>query len=245
MNVTALIAEDEGPQRRALARLLTKAWPELRIVAECANGTAAIAALEAQRPTIAFLDIRMAGKSGIEVAQQAHPSTQVVFTTAYDQHAVRAFELGAIDYILKPVTSERLMATLSRLRARLAQISKAAETPDPPLAPQIPTLSWITASIGNQMKFIPVEDVLFFQAHAGCTRVVTTEEDTIIRTPLCELVKRLDPDTFWQIHRSTIVQLGAIKAVRRNELGKLEIELRGSGEVLPVSQSFHHRFRGM
>jgi DNA-binding LytR/AlgR family response regulator len=243
MNVTALIAEDEGPQRRALARLLTHAWPELRIVAECANGTAALAALEARRPAIAFLDIRMAGKDGLAVAQQAGAGTQVVFTTAYEQHAVRAFELGAVDYILKPVTAERLAATLDRLRARLAPVRGESNTPSSGAG--LPQLSWITASTGNQVKFIAVEDVLFFQAGEGCTRVVTAREEALIRTPLREILNRLDPDAFWQIHRSYIVQLSAIAAVRRNDIGKMDIELRGRSEVIPVSQSFQSRFRGM
>jgi DNA-binding LytR/AlgR family response regulator len=243
MNVTALIAEDEGPQRRALARLLADAWPELRIVAECSNGTAALAALEAERPTIAFLDIRMAGKDGIAVAQQATTSTQIVFTTAYDQHAVRAFELGAVDYILKPVTAERLKTTLDRLRARLEKSHGNADGSVP--RPGIPRLSWITASIGNQVRFIAIETVLFFQASENCTRVVTATEEAIIRTPLRELLKRVDPDAFWQVHRGFIVQLSAIETVRRNELGKLEIALRGCAQVIPVSQSFQRRFRGM
>lgn len=250
MNVTALIAEDEGPQRRALVRLLAQAWPELRIVAECANGTAAVAALEAQRPTLAFLDIRMAGKDGLEVAQRAYPSTQVVFTTAYDQHAVRAFELGAIDYILKPVTAERLGTTLGRIRARLAR-KRDDQDAVVQVAPEMSQnggntrLSWITASIGNAVKVIAVRDVLFFQACASCTRVVTASEEVVIRTPLRELLRRLDPDAFCQIHRSAIVQLSAIKTVLRNELGKLEIELHECDERLPVSQPFHYRFRGM
>jgi DNA-binding LytR/AlgR family response regulator len=243
MNITALIAEDEGPQRRALVRLLATAWPDLRIVAECTNGISALAALEAARPTIAFLDIRMAGKDGIAVARHAGPSTQVVFTTAYDQHAVRAFELGAVDYILKPVTAQRLGVTLDRLRAKLAP---ALEDSDESSSnPGLPRLSWITASIGNQVKFIAVEDVLFFQACESCTRVVTAAEEAIIRMPLREILKRVDSDAFWQIHRGYIVQLGAIAAVRRNELGKMEIDVRGCGEVLPVSQSFQSRFRGM
>lgn len=126
MNVTALIAEDEGPQRRALVRLLANAWPELQIVAECTNGTSALAALLAQRPTVAFLDIRMAEKDGIAVAEEAGSATHIVFTTAHDQHAVRAFELGAIDYLLKPVTPGRLEATLNRLRARLAAVREVS-----------------------------------------------------------------------------------------------------------------------
>jgi len=243
MNVTALIAEDEAPQRRALVRMLADAWPELRIVAECTNGTSALAALNTERPTIAFLDIRMAGKDGIAIAQQACASTQIVFTTAYDQHAVRAFELGAVDYILKPVTAERLQTTLDRLRARLEKARENAA--GPATSPGIPRLSWITASIGNQVRFIAVEDVLYFEASDSCTRVVTSTEEAIIRMPLRDLLKRLDPDGFWQVHRSFIVQLSAIEAVRRNELGKLEIGLRGCGEVIPVSQSFQRRFRGM
>ncbi len=243
MNVTALIAEDEGPQRRALARLLANAWPELRIVAECANGTSALAALEAERPTIAFLDIRMAGKDGITVAQQAGSSTQIVFTTAHDQHAIRAFELGAVDYILKPVTAERLETALNRLRARLAPPREDSETPAS--SPGLPRLSWITASTGNQVKFIAVENVLFFQACESCTRVVTATEEAIIRMPLREILRRLDPDAFWQIHRSFIVQLSAIAAVRRNELGKFEVDLRGCGAPIPVRQSFQSRFRSM
>jgi DNA-binding LytR/AlgR family response regulator len=243
MNPTALIAEDEGPQRRALARLLASAWPELRIVAECANGTSALAALEAHRPTIAFLDIRMAGTDGIAVAEKAGPSTHVVFTTAYDQHAVRAFELGAIDYILKPVTAGRLEATLNRVRTRLADMREDKNRASS--SPEMRQLSWITASVGKQVKFIPVEDVLYFQAGDSCTRVVTAKDEAFIRTPLRDLLKRVDPDAFWQIHRSFIVQLSAIEAVRRNDLGKLEIGLRGCGAVVPVSQSFQSRFRGM
>lgn len=243
MNVTALIAEDEGPQRRALARLLADAWPELRVVAECANGTSALAALKAERPTIAFLDIKMAGKDGLTVAQQAGTSTQIVFTTAYEQHAVRAFELGAVDYILKPVTAERLESTLNRIRTRLA--SSRVDSHAPTTTPDAPRLAWITASSGNHVKFIAIEDVLFFGACDSCTRAVTADEEAILRTPLREILQRLNRDEFWQVHRSFIVQLRAIEAVKRNELGGLEIGVRGRKEVIPVSHAFRGRFRGM
>jgi DNA-binding LytR/AlgR family response regulator len=243
MNVTALIAEDEGPQRRALTRLLANAWPELRIVAACANGTSALAVLKAERPTIAFLDIKMAGKDGLTVAQQAGTSTQIVFTTAYEQHAVSAFELGAIDYILKPVTAERLEATLNRIRDRMASPRVDGNTPT--ALHDAPRLSWITASSGSHVKFITIRDVLFFAACESYTRVVTATQEAVIRTPLREILKRVDPDAFWQVHRSFVVQLNAIAAVRRNDLGRLEIELRGCGEIVPVSQSFQSRFRGM
>jgi len=243
MNVTALIAEDEGPQRRALTRLLADAWPELRVVAECANGASALAALKSERPTIAFLDIRMAGKDGLAVAQQAGNSTQIVFTTAYEQHAVRAFELGAIDYILKPVTAERLESTLNRIRARLA--TSRVDGNAPPTKPEASRLAWITASSGNQVKFIAIEDVLFFEACDSCTRAVTAEEEAILRMPLREILQRVKPDEFWQVHRSFIVQLRAIESVKRNELGRFEIGVRGRKEIIPVSQSFQGRFRGM
>jgi DNA-binding LytR/AlgR family response regulator len=252
MSPTALIAEDEAPQRRELCRLLTAHWPELRIVAECADGPSAIAALHAHDPSVAFLDIRMAGASGLEVAQVACKMAHVVFTTAYDQHAIEAFEVGAVDYLLKPITAERLHTTLERLRARLdgdsaprsiaavvaaiRQGVRATRSAAPP---------WITASLGNTIKLIATEEVLFFQADQGFTRIVTPLEEATIRTPLKDLLPGLNPDVFWQIHRSVIVRVSAIRAVRRNDLGKLEITLRDSPEILPVSQAFQWRFRGM
>jgi DNA-binding LytR/AlgR family response regulator len=249
MNPTALIAEDEAPQRRELWRLLQSGWPGLQIVAECADGPGTIAALHAHRPTIAFLDIRLAGASGLEIAQQACKISHVVFTTAYEQHAIEAFEVGAIDYILKPVTAERLEQTVQRLRARLhdgpsnldilqsiRQGFRSTRSADVP---------WITASVGNTIKLIATEDVLFFRADEGCTRVVTRVEEAIIRTPLKELLPGLNPDVFWQIHRGIIVQVRAIRAARRSELGRLELTLHGSAEILPVSQAFQWRFRGM
>jgi DNA-binding LytR/AlgR family response regulator len=250
MKATALIAEDEGAQRRALIRLLNSCWPELQIVAECVDGQAAIAALHAHRPSIAFLDIRMAGASGIEVAQQACKTAHVVFTTAYEQHAIDAFELGALDYILKPVTEERLERTVQRLRTRLndepPDISAVLDTIRKEFrAARVSDTPWITASVGNAIKVIAIQDVLFFQADEGSTRVVTRSEEAVIRTSLKVLLPGLNPDLFWQVHRSTIVQVSAIRAVRRNELGRLEITLHESPEILPVSQPFEGRFRGM
>jgi DNA-binding LytR/AlgR family response regulator len=252
MSPTALVAEDEAPQRRELCRLLTARWPELRIVAECADGPSAIAALHAHRPNIAFLDIRMAGASGLEVAQEACKIAHVVFTTAYDQHAIEAFEVGALDYLLKPITAERLDTTLQRLRTRL-DVNDAPQSIDAVLdairqgfrAKRSAEIPWITASSGNTIKLIATEEVLFFQADAGFTRVVTRLEEAIIRTPLKDLLSGLNPDAFWQIHRSVIVRVSAIQAVRRNDLGRLEIALHGSPEILPVSQPFQWRFRGM
>lgn len=250
MRPTALIAEDEAPQRRELCRLLASSWPELRIVAECADGPSAIAALHAHRPTVAFLDIRMAGASGLEVAQQASKIAHVVFTTAYEQHAIEAFEVGAVDYLLKPVTAERLNATLERLRARSSEGPKDIDALLDTIrqgfrSARSADIPWITASLGNTIKLIATDDVLFFQADEGFTRVVTRVEAASIRTPLKELLAGLNPEVFWQIHRSVIVRVSAIRAVRRNELGRLEITLHDSAEVLPVSQAFQWRFRGM
>lgn len=250
MKPTAIIAEDEGPQRRALSRLLQSGWPELEIVEECADGNAALAALEAHQPAIAFLDIRMPGTNGVEVARRACRTSHVVFTTAYEQHAIDAFELGAIDYLLKPVTPERLETTLQRLRTRMNDeprditpvLDAIREKLRMTRSVEIP---WITASAGNTTKVIAIHDVLFFRAGDSCTRVVSHAEEAIIRTSLKELLPRLNPDAFWQVHRSAIVQVNAIRTVRRNDLGRMEIALHGTSEVLPVSQPFHWRFRGM
>ncbi len=251
MTATALIAEDEAPQRQALRRLLASLWPELAVVAECGDGLAALAALELHRPQVAFLDIRMPGASGFDVAERAFRTTHIVFTTAYEEHAVRAFEAGALDYVLKPVTSERLSKTLLRVRERMQggvpDIAAAIESLRQSLI--VPTRSayipWITATVGNVIKMFPVEEILFFKSDDKCTRVVTRGEEAVIRTSLKELLDALDPNAFWQIHRSVIVQVRAIKQVRRTELGAMQVSVEGSSEVLPVSQAFQHRFRGM
>jgi DNA-binding LytR/AlgR family response regulator len=250
MKPTALVAEDEAPQRRELCRMLASHWPDLQIVAECPDGSAAIAALQTHRPTVAFLDIRMGGATGLEVARQACKMTHVVFTTAYEQHAIEAFEVDAVDYLLKPVTVERLDRTLQRLRARLSEAPKdigaVLETIRQGFrSTRSADIPWITASLGNSIKLIATEDVLFFRADEGGTRVITRLENASIRTPLKELLPGLNPDVFWQIHRSVIVRVSAIRTVRRNELGRLEIALHDSAETLPVSQAFQWRFRGM
>jgi DNA-binding LytR/AlgR family response regulator len=251
MKATALIAEDEAPQRLALRQLLASLWPELEIVAECGDGRAALAALEVHRPRIAFLDIRMPGASGLEVAQCASEMAHVVFITAHNEHAVRAFETGALDYILKPVTAERLGKTVGRLRERLhgsvPDIAAAIESlRKSVIVPQHSAyIRWITAALGNVTKLFAVEDILFFKAEEKCTRVVTRSEEAVIRTSLKELLTALDPDAFWQIHRSVIVQVRAIKHVSRTEIGAMQVGVDGCSEILTVSQGFQYRFRGM
>lgn len=248
---TALIAEDEAPQRQALRQLLASLWPELEVVAECGDGLAALTALDVHHPRIAFLDIRMPGVNGLDVAQRACQTAHVVFTTAYDEHAVRAFETGALDYLLKPITAERLGKSIRRLREHLTgsvpDIAAAIESlRQSVIVPQRSAyIPWITAAVGPLIKLFPIEDILYFKSDEKCTRVVTRREEAVIRTSLKELLGAIDPDAFWQIHRSVIVQVRAIRQVRRTELGTMQVSVEGRSETLPVSQAFQHRFRGM
>ena len=249
--VTALIAEDEQPQRAELRALLAQLWPQLEIVAECADGLAALEAVESLRPQVAFLDIRMPGLSGLEVARAAGENAQVVFITAYQEHALSAFEEGAVDYLLKPIAVERLQRALDRTRARLrdnvkADLTMILNTVQQKLAGTAKQgIKWITASVGNTVRMYSVDEVLFFQAQEKYTRVVTVQDEAFIRTPLKELVGALDPETFWQVHRSDIVRVGAIEAVEKDEEGRLTLRLRGRADKLPISSAIQHRFRGM
>jgi len=247
---TAIIAEDEAPQRLELRSLLAALWPELQVVAECADGLAALEMLEQHRPDVAFLDIRMPGVSGLEVARAVRAPCQVIFTTAYQEYALRAFDEGAVDYLLKPVTRERLALAIERVRGRLASgshvdITSFIDLLQARLAPGKSGIKWITATVGNSTKMFDIDDVLFFQAREKYTRVVTAGDEGHIRTPLKELLSALDSESFWQVHRSVIVRVGAILAVEKQDDGKLHISIRGHSDVLPVSSAFQHRFRGM
>ena len=246
---TALIAEDEPLMRDRLKEQLALVWPELEIVAEAADGEAAMAAFDAHAPTIAFLDIRMPGRSGIDVAALIGSQCHVVFVTAYDQYAVRAFEAGAVDYLLKPVEADRLVAMVERVKRKL-------ETPPGDLSSLLaelragartgPTrLQWIKAAIGKQVKLIAVADVVYFQSDTKYTRVVLAQSEALIRTPLKDLLSELDPDSFWQIHRSTIVNAQAISGVLREDAEKQFVLLKGRPEKLPVSRQFMHLFKQM
>jgi len=251
---TAIIAEDEVLLRTALRESLATAWPELEIVAECEDGASALEAIDQHRPDIAFLDIRMPGLSGLEVAAaaaEASPGTQVVFTTAYDQYAVDAFERGAIDYLLKPITSERLAATVQRIKAHATTPPDAAA-----LAALLrdltvgggagkPPLTWITASNGRETRLIMVDDVAYFRADNKYTVAMTADGETLLRTPIRELAAMLDPGTFKQIHRSTIVNLRAVASIVRDDTGKGTLRLKQRPETLVVSQPFMALFRNM
>jgi len=250
--ITALIAEDEPGQREELGRLLTQAWPELSIVAVCEDGLSALEALREKSPQVAFLDIRMPGASGIEVARAASGKVHVVFVTAYDEYAVAAFEAGAADYLLKPITAERLGKTIERLRQRIAShastdLTRLLEVLDGQVRQRrsATELKWVTASIGDTVKMFSIDDVLFFQAQDKYVRVVTAGDEAVIRTPLKELVAQLDSEVFWQIHLSVIVRASAIDRVTKDEFGHCHAKLKGRAETLPVSSAYHGRFRSM
>ncbi|GAB3316910.1 LytR/AlgR family response regulator transcription factor [Luteimonas notoginsengisoli] len=252
---TCVIAEDEEILRTALESLLRQAWPELSIVATCDDGGSAVEAIAEHQPDVAFLDIRMPGLTGLEVAStaaEASPRTQVVFVTAYDQYAIDAFDNGAVDYLLKPVSRERLDATVQRLRARAAGAHPDAATLaalirqlDATRTPAATPLSWITASAGKDTRLILVEDVAYFRADNKYTTVMTAEGEALLRTPIRELLGLLDPAMFKQVHRSTIVNLKAIASITRDDSGRGAIRLKQRPETLAVSQPFMPLFRNM
>ena len=253
---TCVVAEDETLLRHALVAQLQRAWPALRIVAECEDGASAVEALAEHNPDVAFLDIRMPGLTGLEVAAtaaDASPRTQIVFVTAYDQYAIDAFDKGAVDYLLKPIAPERLAATVQRLQARITQGNPDAES----LAALVKQLGerlqpaaleplvWITASAGKETRLIMVEDVAYFQADHKYTVVMTAEGESLLRKPIRELLDVLDPSVFKQIHRSTIVNLKAIASITRDDSGKGTVKLKSRPETLTVSQPFMALFRNM
>jgi DNA-binding LytR/AlgR family response regulator len=249
----ALIADDEDLPRAELRRMLAQTWPALQIVAECEDGPAAIEALDAHAPDVAFLDIRMPGRSGLDVARAASGRCHTVFTTAYDSHAVAAFEAGAVDYLLKPIAADRLAESVQRLQARLAARSQAPAL-DPLLeqlaahlqgktAPQ--RLRWLSASVGETIKLFSVDEVLFFQSDEKYTRVVTAQDEAHIRKPLKEIADGLDPEDFWQVHRGLMVRATAIARAQRDEMGRITLHLKQHPERLAVSQAWAWRFKPM
>lgn len=259
MNAKAIIVDDERLMRDQIRECLAKAWPELQIVAEAANGVDALAAIDAHQPDLIFLDIRMPGMTGLEVAARVADRLHIVFVTAYDQHAVEAFERGAVDYLLKPVEDERMEVTVARLKQRLrtGKATGAAKS-QPELAEIVdqlaqklrlpgakPQLRWIKASIGANLRLIPIEEVVYFQAEDKYTRVFTAHSDALIRKPIKDLLEELDADKFWQIHRATIVNVNDIAGAARDLRDRLIVTLKNREEKLEVSRSFAHRFKQM
>ena len=268
----AVLADDERLMRDQLRSRLAEVWPELQVVAEAKNGLEAVALVDEHRPDIVFLDIRMPGLTGVDAARQiaqlppreGHDDDllpEIVFITAYDQYAVEAFEQGVADYVLKPAERDRLLVTVDRIKQRLAARRSggdAGEAAGPPLqqllhalsarlnpggAPQY--LQWIQATVGQAIQMIPVDDVLFFVSDEKYTRVQTAQVEALIRKPIKELVDEVDPRLFWQIHRSTLVNVKAIAGVTRDFRGRQIVSVKGHNEKLEVSRSYTGLFKGM
>ena len=255
---TALIADDEEAPRAQLLMALRAAWPELQVVQECVNGVDAWDAFLEHEPEVCFLDVRMPGLTGIEVAQRIGTRSHIVFVTAYGDHALAAFDAGAVDCVLKPVDAERLAPAVTRVKSRLAAPSTAPADLQQllsQLAGQVrkpAPLEVIRAGVGKEVWLVRVEDVVYFESDNRCTRVVYTEGagdektdgEVLIRTPLKELIAQLDPAKFWQVHRSTIVNQRHIASAVRIDDGNMLLTLHGRSEKLPVSRHFQSLFRG-
>ena len=249
---TALIADDEPHLAAYLQSLLAKAWPELQVVAVAKNGIEAAERIAALQPDVAFLDIKMPGLTGLDVAQGIEGMTRVVFVTAFDEFAVAAFEQQALDYVLKPVKAERLARTVERLKAAAeapaedARLATALQRLlSAPKAAATGPLRHIRASQGDLVHQIDVAEVLYFHADDKYTCVRTAAGEHLIRTTITELAALLDPARFQQIHRSTIVNLDHLAGTRRDELSRLFVRVRGRGEELPVSRAYVHLFKPM
>jgi DNA-binding LytR/AlgR family response regulator len=255
MNARAVIADDELHLAEYLKARLHALWPELTIDAIAKNGPEALELIAEHQPQVAFLDIKMPGLSGLEVASRLLESdspVHIVFVTAFDDYAIDAFEREAADYLLKPVSDDRLLRTVLRLKARLAKneappqiAALLAELRQNLGAPAAGNLRWIRAGSGNQVRQIAVEDVLYFEAADKYTRVLTAAGESLIRLTIKELVDQLDADVFWQVHRSTIVNVPCIDATLRDANGQISLKLKGCKEALPVSRAYAHLFRQM
>lgn len=256
---TALIADDEPLLRDELARMLAQAWPELQVVAQARNGREAVEQFDALQPAICFLDVHMPGLSGVEAARLIGRRAHLVFVTAYDQYALKAFEHGVLDYLVKPVEPARLAETVSRLKDRLGSaqptlateellLQLAAQLQHRPAAPS--PLRWVRASVGQTLRLIAVDDIDFLRSDEKYTLIAWRGDggkpgEALLRTPLKELLSQLDASQFAQVHRSVVVNLQAISHVTRGLNETADIHLKGRPEVLPVSRSYLHLFKQM
>ena len=261
MTLRALIAEDEPILAATLAKALNRLWPELEIAATSPNGIDAVSKTLALKPDILFFDIKMPGQTGLEAAEELAdrwegpgPFPQIVFVTAYDDYAVDAFEHAAADYVLKPVNDTRLAKTIERLRQRLSARKEPGDLSEllgqmrallPAAAPVAERLTLIRAAVGNQVRMIPIADVVFFEALDKYVNVVTADGEALIRVALKELLPQLDDGQFWQIHRGTIVNASCVASATRDEAGKVSLTLRNRPEKLRVSPLYAHLFRQM
>ena len=260
---TALLLEDEPLLRAGLRDALARLWPDLRIVCETGDGDEALAHMLRDRPDVAFLDIRVPGASGLDIARQFSGRVHIVFVTAHTEHAVEAFERGAVDYLLKPLQPLRLASTIERLHARLAdgprpvppevlQSVRAAVAPEPTPPADAgaagaadASLRWLQATVGTQTKLIPLREVMYMRSDTKYTRVVRQRDEVLVRRSLADLLQVVDPKQFWQIHRSTLVNMEYVDAVVRDAFGGMELVLRGRDERLAVSRAHRALFKGM
>jgi DNA-binding LytR/AlgR family response regulator len=246
----AIVAEDEPVLRDQMAELLSAAWPELDIVALAENGRQALEALRMHRPDVVFLDVQMPEATGLEVARAASGRSHVVFVTAYDRYAVSAFEEGAVDYVMKPLSGARIALAVQRVKERLRMTPRRLDG----LVDNLGAierrpggyLRWINASRGeDEVQLITIEEVRYFQSDMKYTRVVSAMREGLIRKSIKDLAQELDPGVFWQVHRATIVNLNAIESVSRDLRGRVVLRLKGTEAVLHVSQPYAHMFRQM
>ena len=249
-NPRAVIAEDEANLREELRETLASVWPDLKVCAEAEDGPAALRALEKHSPDVLFLDIQMPGMTGLEVARQASGKCHIVFVTAYDNYAVSAFDHGAVDYVMKPLSTPRLAQAVDRLRDRLSSTPANIDGLIEKLAGRLggkrrEYLRWVTALQGEETRLITIDEVHYFRADSKYTVVATADKESLIRIPIRDLADQLDPEVFWQIHRGTLVNVGYIAGVMRDFRGRMALRLKKRAETLAVSESYAHLFRQM
>jgi DNA-binding LytR/AlgR family response regulator len=251
--ITAIIAEDEIPSRTLLKKQLLSVWPDLDIIGEAENGVEAKEMIEDLKPDCAFLDIKMPGLSGMEVARRTAGMCRIVFITAYDQYAVDAFDNEAVDYILKPATEERLERTVQRLKTQIeskSPIGNISETIEKLMTkmnkqPVRQFLQWVRAQVGDSISLVPVDKIYFFQAKDKYTTVMTKNEEYLIRKTIQELEEELNPDLFFRIHRATIVNAGFIDKIYVLPGSRGQLRLKDRPEIHHISRSYSHRFKQM
>lgn len=247
----AIIADDEPLLALALRTALAEAWPELEVAAVVPNGIEAVQAAERLRPEVAFLDIQMPGMTGLEAAEEivermGGDAPAIVFVTAYDEFALKAFDVAAADYVLKPVAADRLAQTVARLKARRAEPDLTAQLRQLLAAPRAEQpLTHVRAGAGNTVRMIPLEEVCYFQSSDKYTNAVTPADEALLRMPLKELLGQLPAGRFQQIHRGTVVNLADIAAAVRDETGRVVLRLRRRKETLPVSRVYSDLFKAM
>jgi DNA-binding LytR/AlgR family response regulator len=247
--LTALIAEDEPVLRAELKETLARLWPELDIAGEADDGIEALRLLDTLEPDFLLLDIEMPGVNGIDIARHASGRCHVAFVTAYDKYAVAAFEQGAVDYVMKPISPARLATTIGRLKQKIesrpADLRGLLHELSQHMQPRKEYIRWIKASQGKELRLITVDEICYFKSDSKYTIVVTAAQESLIRRPIRELLPELDPAIFWQIHRGTVINATAIAGVQRDIAGHLRVKIKNRKEMLPVSESFVHLFRSM